>query len=106
MLVVDGVVVVLLHQLQEVRELHGDHAPRRQHPLHAADEVVDVGHVRQHVVADQGRPGGPRRRVLRGLDPEEADSARDAGGDRRLGDVPEGSMPITGTPRALKYCSR
>ena len=54
MLVVDGVELVRLDQAQEVRELHREHAARRRGgAARPADEVVEVGHVREHVVAEQ-----------------------------------------------------
>ncbi len=86
-LVVDRVQLVLVDQPHQVRELDGDDAARREQHLHAADEVVEVGHVGEHVVGgDQvglAALGEPRR----GLDAEERDLGRDALGDRDLGDV-------------------
>jgi hypothetical protein len=87
-LVVDRVELVLVHELEQVGELHRDHAARLEQELHAADEIIDVRHVRQHVVAEQEiRPallGGDRGR---GLPAEELDGRRDALGDRGLRDV-------------------
>ena len=51
MLVVDGVELRLLHQLQQVRELQCQCAVRRQHLAQPGHEVVDVRHVGQYVVA-------------------------------------------------------
>src|SRR6266853_1938221 len=52
-LVVNGVKLVLRHQPHEMRKLHSDHTVWREHDLHAADEVVQVGHVGEHVVTEQ-----------------------------------------------------
>ena len=54
MLVVDGVELVLRHQLHEVRELDGDHPGRSEEDLQSLDEVIRVRHLREHVgAADQ-----------------------------------------------------
>jgi len=76
-LVVDRVPLVLVDQPHQVRELHRDHAAGLQQRPHAGDEVVQVGDVREHVVAEQqvGRrvPG----HGARGLDAEELDQRCD-----------------------------
>ena len=56
---------------------------------HAGDEVVEVGHLGQHVVADDeiGRAGPRRRSALGERDAEELDPGRDALGERDLGHV-------------------
>ena len=51
-LVVDGVELVLLDEAREVRELHRDDAVGLQQLLDAGHEVVEVGYLGQHVVAD------------------------------------------------------
>ena len=87
-LVVDGVELHALDQAQQVRELHRDRAARGEQVFHAADEVVDVGHVGQHVVAQQqvglavfaGDVGG-------GGPAHEAHRRRDTLADGHLGDV-------------------
>ncbi len=74
-LVVDRVELVVLDQPEQVGELHRDHAARLEQDRHAADEVVEVRHVGQHVVAQQ--QVGPdavgdhlgRRRPAEELDP-------------------------------------
>ena len=43
----------LADQAQQVRELHRDHPARFQQHGETGDEVVQVGDVRQHVVADE-----------------------------------------------------
>ena len=48
---IDRVELVLRHQTRQMGELHGDDAARLQQQLHAADEVVHVGDLGQHVVA-------------------------------------------------------
>ena len=50
MLVVDGVELHLLDQVQEVGKLKGEHALGLQHVAEAGDERVQIGHVGQHVV--------------------------------------------------------
>jgi hypothetical protein len=85
-LVIDRVELRLLHQAQQVRELDRDRARRRQRLAQATDEVVDVGHVGQHVVAeDQVGPGAARRRSGGRSRAEELDDRLDALGLRRLG---------------------
>jgi Ser-tRNA(Ala) deacylase AlaX len=49
-LVVDRVELVLLDQAQEVRHLDRHHTLRLLHRAEAGDEVVEVRHVRHHVV--------------------------------------------------------
>ena len=87
-LVVDGVELVVPHQLEEVRELHRDDAVGGEQRGHAADEVVEVGHVREHVVAQQ--QVGSRALVAelrRQLGAEELDQRRDPAFLRRRRDV-------------------
>ena len=83
-LVVDRVELRLLDQAQQVRELHRDAPPGVEQELEAGDEVVEVRHVGEHVVADDqvGRRAlvGEPRAELRA---EERDQRRDA---VRLGD--------------------
>ncbi len=73
-LVVDRVPLVVGHEAHQVRELHRDDAAGLEQDLHAGDEVVEVGHVGEHVVAEQQVGGGlagerarrsPRRRTRR-----------------------------------------
>ena len=72
-LVVDGVELVLVDQPHDVGELHRQHAARREDDLHAGDEVVEIRHLREHVVAEEqvGR-AAVRRELLGQLDSEEA----------------------------------
>jgi hypothetical protein len=51
-LVVDRVELHLADEVEEMRELDRQHARRLEHAGEAGDEVVEVGHVRQHVVGD------------------------------------------------------
>ena len=60
---VDGVELVVRHQPQQVRELHRDHAVGLRAGSSARDEVVQVGHVREHVVAEQQVGAAPVRRA-------------------------------------------
>ena len=50
MLVVDRVELIELHELQEVGELERRHAVRLEQARKARHEVIDVRHVRQHIV--------------------------------------------------------
>ncbi len=66
MLVIDRVELPVLDQAQQVRELHRNCARGLQQDRQSSGEVVQVGHVRQHVVgADQvgllARGGEPMR---------------------------------------------
>ncbi len=49
---VDRVELVLLEQLQQVRELDRDRSRRLEDFGHAGDEVVEIRHLGQHVVAE------------------------------------------------------
>src|SRR5215472_14881907 len=51
-LVVDGIVLVLLHEAHEMRELQSRDSPRLQKDANAANEVIQVGDLGQNVVAD------------------------------------------------------
>ncbi len=70
---VDRVPLFVLDQAQQVGELHRHHPSALEQQLDAAHEVVDVGHVRQHVVGhhEVGRRRGGQR--ARGGRPEELD---------------------------------
>src|SRR5262249_16963020 len=84
-LVIDGVELILVHQLEQMRKLHRDDAARSQQTAHPGDEIVDVGNVREDVVAEQK----VRLAVVRGdrdrtLDAEEPNDGRYAFGDGDL----------------------
>ena len=80
-----------MHHPHQVRELQRDDAGRSEQDAEALDEVVDVGDVRQHVVAEHEiRREAFGLQCRGGLGAEEGDAARDAGGDRRLGDAARG----------------
>ena len=104
---VDGVELVLRDQALQMRELERDDTLRLEQALHAGDEVVEVGHLRQHVVADDevgllalgGEPLGKRRA-------EELDQRRHAALRAASATLAAGSMPSTGTPSGRKCCSR
>ena len=53
MLVVNGVKLVARNELQQVRKLQGDDSLWLEGQPQPAHEVVQVGHVGQHVVADE-----------------------------------------------------
>lgn len=52
MFVVNGVELIVLDQTQEMRKLKGGDAIRFEQNPESTHEVVDVRHVRQHVVGD------------------------------------------------------
>jgi hypothetical protein len=106
-LVIDGVELVVRHELLQVRELHGDDAVWRQQDLHAGNEIVEIGHVGQHVVPEQQagramfrpkpRGGVPAKELGQvGMPFRRAASAT----------LAAGSIPRTGIPMARKCCSR
>ena len=104
---VDRVELVPLHEADEVRELQRHDAVRLEQDLQARDEVVEVGHLGQHVVADDEVGPASLRRELPGRRlAEELDQGRDALLLGRLGDVGAGSIPGRGCPCATKYWSR
>ena len=78
-LVVDGVELVLVDQAHDVGELHRQHAGRGERDLHAGDEVVEVRHLSEDVVAEEevgvAALGG---QLVRQLDAEEAHHGRHA----------------------------
>ena len=61
--------------------------PGFEQDLHARDEVVEIGHVREHVVAQQQVGGRLARERPRSLLAEELDQRGDALSERHLGDV-------------------
>src|SRR6185369_3911680 len=87
-LVVDGIELVLVHEPQQMRELHCDDTALLQQDRHPADKVVDVGHVREDVVTQQ-QVDTPvlGRDFLRSAAPEEFDGRRNALGDGHFGHV-------------------
>ncbi len=88
MLVVDGVELIVLHQFQQMRKLHGDDAALAQKKLHAGDEVVQIGDMRQHVIAEQQvRLAKFGNQLACGLGPEELHNRRYAILDRDLGHI-------------------
>ena len=108
MLVVDGVELVLVDQPLEMRELERDHALGLQQTRDAGDEVVEVGNLRQHVVADDEiglaclRPHSCSRARCRRTRPASECPCRRAASAT----LAAGSMPSTGTPSGRKCCSR
>ena len=85
---IDRVELVLVDQPLEVRELQRDHAFGLQKLRHPGREVVEIGYLRQHIVADDQvgalALGGQLRCELA---PEEVDQRRDALVDGDLGDI-------------------
>ena len=79
MLVVDRVVLEALEQPREVRELEGRRAAGRQQDRDAVDEVVQVRHLREHVVAEhEVGVAALADEPLGELDAEELDERRHA----------------------------
>ena len=104
---VDRVELVARHEPRQVRELDRDHARWCQHPLHAGDEVVQVGNVCHHVVGDQQiGPPALRRRDGRELPTEERDERLDSSLPRRPATFAAGSTPSAGMPRSTTCWSR
>src|ERR1700689_4393374 len=52
MLVIDGIEFDMFYQLQNMRKFHGDVAVWTQQQGNAGDEIVELGHVRQHIVTN------------------------------------------------------
>ena len=94
MLVVNRVELILRHEPHQMGELQRDHPAWGEHDFHSGDEVVDVGHLREHVVADEqvGLPSLGDERA-RGLAPEELEERRHPSGNGGLGDIHGGLDP-------------
>src|SRR5215208_4964005 len=52
MLMIDRVELILVDEPLEMRKLQRDHAVRSQQMRHARRKIVEVRHLRQHIVAD------------------------------------------------------
>ena len=76
MLVIDRVELVLVDEPLKMRELERDHTVRRQKMRHPCGEVVEIGDLRQHIVADD-EVGPPTlgHESLRELQAEELDKS-------------------------------
>ena len=108
-LVVDRVELVLCHQPLQMRKLHRDHALRLEQALHAGDEVVQVRHVRQHIVAEHqiGLAVLWRRSCRRCCAAVEADLACGCRAPARpWRRWRPARCPAPATPAATKCCSR
>ncbi len=100
-LVVDGVELDVIDQIDNVGALDDGHAGRLQHGFDAGDEAVEVGHVGQDVVGqeDVGRLAlvYQLRRQVAGEEGDHRRDARLAGGrgrgDRRV-DAQHGDTPV------------
>ena len=51
MLMIDGVKLMQLHQLKEMLHFEGSDALRGEQYFYAGHEIVDVWHMRQHIIA-------------------------------------------------------
>ena len=49
---VDRVELLVLHQFQQMRKFEGSHPSGLEHAREASDKIVDVRHMRQHVIGD------------------------------------------------------
>src|ERR1700724_536339 len=88
MLVIDGVELVLVDELLEMRKFERDHALRHQQMRHAGDKVVEVWHLCQHVVADdEVSVLAFRRKLLREAEAEELDECWNILLPRHFGDI-------------------
>src|SRR5688572_6455735 len=85
-LVIDRIELIQIHELHEMRELERRDSALREQLLHAGDEIVEVGHVGEHVVAEDQLRGSVRgAKIGRGLLAEKADDGRNSLGDSRVG---------------------
>ena len=100
-LVVDRVELVARDEPQQVRELERDHAAAARAGSSARDEVVEIGDVGQHVVADEqvGRACPRRRAARRGVAPKNRQWSARPSATAALATLAAGSMPSTGRPR-------
>ena len=88
MLVIDRVELPLLDQMQQMRKFERGGSSRFQQQLEAGDEIMQVGHVGEHVVRGHQIGGlAGRRQAARGLGAEKRHLGRDALVPRHLGDV-------------------
>src|SRR5580700_6789968 len=53
MLMIDSVELVLLHELQKVRELESENSSRLEEQLHSRNEVAEIGNLGKNIIADQ-----------------------------------------------------
>ena len=90
MLVVDGVEFAALNQVKQVGEFEGGHAGWLEQDAEAFDEVVDVGHVSQHVVGRHQIGGVVGCQGASGFGAKEEDFGGDALGDGGFGAVAGG----------------
>ena len=106
-LVIDRVELQFADEVQDVRKFEGRDAARLENFRKSGDEFADIGNMRQHIVG-RSEIGGkaPRRQFAGRLFAEKGDFRRHAFGARRLRDIGRRLDPSTGTPRAIKCCSR
>src|SRR5579872_4165320 len=88
MFMIDRVELLLLDEVKQMWKFQRRSAGRFEQKLKTADEVVQVGHVRKHVVGDHqvGRFSG-RAQPARRLDPEKCHFGGNSLALRRLRDV-------------------
>ena len=105
---VDRVELVLFDHAQQMRKLECRHALRLEQDAKAADEIENVGHMRQHVVGRHQIGGmAAADATLRAVGLAEK---HDFGGMplsiATFAILRAGSTPRTGMSRATKYCNR
>jgi hypothetical protein len=108
MLVIDGVELHALDQAQQVGEFDADDTVRLEGGGQPGDEIVDVRHMRQHVVRhDQVRREPARHKIARCCPAEKTRFRGDTNAPRGLGHI-GGAVrsPSTGTPAATKCWRR
>ena len=77
-LVIHLVELIPDHRLVQVRELDGNHPTRAEQDLEARDEIIEVGDLGQHVIAeDQVGPAALRHQLPGSLSTEELHERRD-----------------------------
>ena len=108
MLVVDRVVLEAVEQLQQVRELERRRTLVAEDDLHPRDEVVQIRHLGEHVVADdEARPAAFRQRAARAVSrPKNSTSVGTPRSSAAAATFAAGSIPRIGTPVPTKCWSR
>ena len=85
---VDSVELIFGDQALEMRHLDGDDAFGRQEMRHAGDEIVELRHLRQHIVGhDQIGAVTFSHHLRRSFGAEKGVERRNAGLPRRLGNI-------------------
>ena len=51
MFMVDGIKLVIINQLNQVREFHGNDTIGLENALHSAYKIIDIRHMREYIIA-------------------------------------------------------